>query len=757
MTAIKKKLTLLICIALSLLMIFVLSSCGNDEAGSTNTGNSNTNTDTSGDSGTTDSSTDDSQQPDPEPEPEPEPEPIVTYTVTFVQEGFANVVKTVNEGEALTDIPTPQAVQGYEIRWEEKDLTNIQTNITVNAVKTLVEYNVIYVLNGGTNNAQNPDKYTVEQELLLFDPSRAGYTFAGWYSDSSFNNNVIEIVQGTTGEKTFYANWTPNENTLVFDANGGNGTMANMTLATGGSSVLGSCIYTKDGYTFVGWSTTEDGGVEYETGDTYTMGTNSTYTLYAVWETIEYSITYDLIFDGVDNSLNTTLTYTVEDTITLKAPTKESFYFLGWYTEASFENKIDKIENRTGNITLYAKWTTNDTALTFTEAEGGYSVTGCVADIDVVIIPEIYNGSPVTTIGSSAFSGCTSLTSVEIPSSVTSIGSYAFDGCTSLTSVTIPSSVTTIGNDAFRGCTSLESITVDENNTAYKSIDGVLYNKDGTILICYPAGKKDTSFTIPNSVTSIGNYAFYGCTSLTSVEIPSSVTSIESWAFCYCTSLKSVEIPSSVTTIGEAAFEDCTSLESITIPSSVTSIEYWAFLGCTSLKSVNYLGTIEQWCDITFDNYSENPLNNGAMLYLNGVLVTDLVIPNTVTEIKAYAFEGCTSLESITIPSSVTTIGEDAFRGCTSLTSVEIPSSVTTIGGYAFYGCTSLTSITIPSSVTSIGSYAFRGCTSLTIYCEATSEPNEWNSNWNKSGCPVKWGHTHSYTNGSCECGATEN
>ena len=281
----------------------------------------------------------------------------------------------------------------------------------------------------------------------------------------------------------------------------------------------------------------------------------------------------------------------------------------------------------------------------------------------------------VTSIGRYTFENCTSLTSVTIPNSVTSIGDDAFYNCTSLTSVTIPDSVTSIGSGAFSNCTSLKSIEVSGNNKSYSSADGVLFNKDKTELITYPAGKTDSEYVIPNSVTSIGYSAFKNCTSLTSVTIGNSVTSIGNEAFYGCTSLTSVTVPDSVTSIGDYAFCNCTSLTSVTIPDSVTSIGDYAFCNCTSLTSVT--------------------------------------IPDSVTSIGYSAFRGCTSLTSVTIPDSVTSIGDAAFSDCTSLTSLTISDSVTSIGKYAFSGCTSLTSITIPDSVTSISYSAFENCTSL--------------------------------------------
>jgi len=261
----------------------------------------------------------------------------------------------------------------------------------------------------------------------------------------------------------------------------------------------------------------------------------------------------------------------------------------------------------------------------------------------------------VTSIGSSAFSGCTGLTSVTIPNSVTSIGQNAFSGCTGLTSITIPNSVTSIGYNAFFGCTGLTSVTIPNSVT---SIGG------GAFSGCTGL----TSITIPNSVTSIGSGAFSGCTGLTSITIPNSVTSIGSGAFSGCTGLTSVTIPNSVTSIGGGAFSGCTGLTSITIPNSVTSIGSGAFSGCTGLTSV------------TIDN-------------------------NYVTAAVSSVFSTCTNLTTVTIGNNVTSIGSSAFYGFTGLTSVTIPNSVTSIGQNAFSGCTGLTEfhcqMKTPPSITS--------------------------------------------------------
>ena len=348
---------------------------------------------------------------------------------------------------------------------------------------------------------------------------------------------------------------------------------------------------------------------------------------------------------------------------------------------------------------------------------GAYAFSYC-SSLTSITIPD-----SVTAIPDYAFQWCSSLTSITIPDSVTSIGYYAFRDCSSLTSITMPDSVTSIGSSAFSYCSSLTSITIPDSVTriGYKAF----YDCDNLISITLPDSVTSigdeafydcsslTCITIPESVTSIGSSAFYGCSSLTSVTIPDSVTAIPDYAFYNCDSLTSITIGNGVTSIGSYAFQGCSNLTSITIPDSVTSIGYSAFYNCSSLNAV-YITDIAAWCNISFSGSSSNPLNYGKILYLNGELVTNLVIPDSVTSIPDYAFYNCSSLTSITLPDSVTSIGDYAFRECRSLTSITIPDSVTSIGKYAFYNCSSLTIITIPDSVTSIGSDAFEFCRSLT-------------------------------------------
>ena len=413
---------------------------------------------------------------------------------------------------------------------------------------------------------------------------------------------------------------------------------------------------------------------------------------------------------------------------------------------------------------------------------GNHVFSGC-SSLTQLIIP-----SSVTSIEASAFRNCSGLTSVTIGNNVQSIGDYVFYNCNSLPSVTIPPSVATLGNHAFNNCSNLTSVTIQSNALASA-------NYGTTITLGSKFGNQVTGYTIGPQVTAIGNYAFYGCSGMTSVAIGNnvqsignnafqgcsgmtsvaignSVTSIGNYAFHGCSSLNSVTIGNSVTSIGNYAFGGCAGLNSVNIGNSVTSIGNYAFWGCTGLTSTYYMGTIAEWCNISFSHEYSNPLYHSHNLYIDNALVTtaDLVLPGTVTIIKPYSFYGCTGLNSVTIPVGVTSIGNSAFGGCTALTSVTLRSNavvsatytsfnnfstifgnqvesytlsglpsypiqaignyafdmctgmtsvtignnVQSIGNNAFYGCSGLTSIEIPNSLTSIGNYAFYGCSGLT-------------------------------------------
>jgi hypothetical protein len=386
----------------------------------------------------------------------------------------------------------------------------------------------------------------------------------------------------------------------------------------------------------------------------------------------------------------------------------------------------------------------------------GNSVTsiGSCAFADCTGLINVTLGNSLNSIGSQAFSRCAALTSVSIPDSVISIGGFAFENCTGLASIAIPNSVTQIGLNPFSHCSSIQKFIVNADNEHYATDDsGALYNKDFSELLICPGGKTEFdipqtvtsigryafscynlySITVPNSITSIGDDAFWGCTSLNSIVIPNTVTSIGSRAFQYCSSLTSVLIPNSVTSIGGYAFFGCTSLTEMTIPNTVTSIGKEAFFDCESLTEMTISNSVTSIGDYAFcrclsvpqfvvepDNAYYASDEFGAMynkdfsiLLICPCSKTEFDVPNSVTSIANRAFEYCKGLTSVNIGNSVTSIGYSAFDYCKGLTSIVIPNSVISIGSWAFRDCSGLESVTIGSSVSDIYCEAFYGCNKI--------------------------------------------
>ncbi|MBD5104216.1 MAG: leucine-rich repeat protein, partial [Ruminococcaceae bacterium] len=339
-----------------------------------------------------------------------------------------------------------------------------------------------------------------------------------------------------------------------------------------------------------------------------------------------------------------------------------------------------------------------------------------------------------------------------IPDSVTDIGSNAFSGCKFLASVVIPGSVTEIGNgfrvsNIFTGCSSLKKIEVDADNSAYMSADGVLYNKEQTVLICYPAGKEGETFLFPDSVTEIGDYAFSDCTSITSFTIPSGIERIGNSAFKKCKALECVDFLGDVPSSDYIKFgydigwfSECDALAEINvdesssgysaidgvlynkdqtellfcpfgysgvlvIPSSVIVISSDIFYHCSLLTAfdVDEGNTVFSSKEGVLYNKDKSQLR-AYPCNIEGAFT----VPDGVTSIGNRAFENC-QVEAVTLPDGVTSIGYNAFSSCIKLKSINLPDDLTSIGGGAFGGCPKLKSISLPDSVTDIDFFTFSG------------------------------------------------
>lgn len=311
----------------------------------------------------------------------------------------------------------------------------------------------------------------------------------------------------------------------------------------------------------------------------------------------------------------------------------------------------------------------------------------------------LFNGK-LTTIDGEAFRSRTTLVSINLPNSITTIGQEAFLGCSALTSIVIPESVTTMGRDVFKVCNSLSDVTLN------------------------------------NTMTEIPQGMFYGCPSLTHIDIPQCVTKIGEEAFCLCSSLAIDAIPESITEIGQYAFSNCTSITKLHISSNLKKVGWEAFHLCTNINEV-HIDDLSAWCKIEFEGPYANPLYNGHFLYINGNILSDLVIPSDVTEVKTGSFAGCLSIATVTIGDHVTHIGrsafawcemlsatigngvkeiaDSAFLSCETLATLHLGKNIESIGNSAFYECDALTNATLPSKLQTIGEEAFRGCSITSI------------------------------------------
>ena len=400
-----------------------------------------------------------------------------------------------------------------------------------------------------------------------------------------------------------------------------------------------------------------------------------------------------------------------------------------------------------------------------TDSEGNATITGYKGSASSIAIPSTIDGYTVTKIGSGALKGA-NIRSVTMPDNIVEIENWAFANCTNLVNVTLSKGLIEIENDCFNNCTKLNNVEIPASLTKYESWYG---SQGGPFARC--SSLKNVTFE--SGTTTIVQSLFYYCTGLETIDIPDTVTEIGAGAFRYCTNLKNVSIPDSVTIIRNRAFADCTALDTISIPDSVTEIENWAFANCTNLVNVTLskglieiendcfnnctklnnveipasLTKYESWygsqggpfakCsslkNVTFES-GTTTIVRSLFYYCTGLETID--IPDTVTEIGAWAFENCTNLKTVTIPDSVTKIddsafyrdtglteikipdsvtsmGENIFSGCTSLEKVKLPDTCQTIMKNTFYNCKSLKDIVLPETVTAIRENAFYGCTSL--------------------------------------------
>lgn len=351
-------------------------------------------------------------------------------------------------------------------------------------------------------------------------------------------------------------------------------------------------------------------------------------------------------------------------------------------------------------------------------------LTRCKDGSHIISIPD-----GVRVIGKSAFKNCEKLEQLEIGDIVESVLTEAFRGCKRLKSLTLPKNVRYVGESAFRDCTSLDSLCVEndeielgerafENCASLENIqlsNGISEIYGGVFNSC----KALKSITLPEKLTVLGESSFADCVSLREIDIPEHVTKIDDMVFNGCLNLEQISMKDKITKIGKYAFKDCQSLESVFIPKSVSSIGIGPFRGCTKLKDITVDSKSRYYKAV--DNVLFNKSKSILLAFSPNQPITIYAIPDSVTEIRAWAFCNCTSLEQIIIPDSVAEIGEGAFYQCESLRAVVIPESVDKIDDTAFRGCINLETVIIPDSVIDFGWGVFNGCDKLRVICADNS------------------------------------
>ena len=353
---------------------------------------------------------------------------------------------------------------------------------------------------------------------------------------------------------------------------------------------------------------------------------------------------------------------------------------------------------------------------------GAYAFYGCSLLTDVVI------PTGIASIGNYAFEGCISLSEMYIPDGVKTVGTYAFSGCTALESVRIPASLTTLGDYCFYNCNKISKVDIADIGawcqkfTFYTLSPGIRYNNpiiSGTGVVLYQNGEKVDTLVIPEGTTVVNDYAFSGLKSITAIQFPSTLSKIGYGAFSGCSGLLELDFPESLKTLGGSSFKNCTNLTRIAINSAINYTATYNFDNCPKLKRID-IGNLEEYLKMSGYGY---PFSFGADMYIGGEIVTELVIPESITSFSGNAIYGCTSIKSVVLHEGIKSIPNSCFLRCINLETINLHEGITSIGVNSFSGCKALKTINIPASVTSIDIASFIGCTSLESI--TVSEGNE--------------------------------
>ena len=690
------------------------------------------------------------------------------YIITFSQgDGYPDVTREVEKGRDLTDIPTPKKIAGYDVVWEDKDLTDIQGNMTVIAIKTPINYKVEYVLNGGINHSDNILSYNITTSFTFLNPTQQGYIFKGWFTDENLNNPISNISVGTVGDKILYAKWEENPNmiTVTFNSNGGSEVPTQSVEK--GSNVLEPSTPTKEGYELVGW---------YLNGEKWFFegySVSSSITLTAEWKAVEYDIIYHNCYDYTNDNPTK---HTIESVIDLSPITNKYIVFEGWYFDSAFEEPVTQLTGKIGTVDLYAKWSTSSDVFDFNEqGDGTYEIVSMSRTIPHIVFPSNYNGEKVTSIDLTFSTYTEKISSIVVPEGIINAEFCIFYDDSTPSEVVLPNSLKTLNVEFLYGAEPVDiengveyfgnwAVGIEDSDTSriiiregtlgiaesftttvgdlvlpsnLKVINAKFIQQLENVYVgsvkqwldfnfahetknplftgvnLYVDNKLLTEVVIPNGVEKINKYAFYGCKSIKRVIISQDVLEIGEFAFGNCISLENIELPSDIETMPLNAFSGCSSLVSLQLPNGITEFDISQLVGCTSLKSItlsksvnNFIGNNKDvmLTEILVDTENQNfKLLDGHLYSKDGTIFVRYVQKSNET--------------SFEIEAGVVSIGESAFFENTYLQEIEIPSSVSTVEKYAFYGCSSLKSIVLTDNVREINDCAFENCSSAVNIC----------------------------------------
>ena len=510
-----------------------------------------------------------------------------------------------------------------------------------------VTYTVTFNTNGGS---AVPSVNTVRIESAPLT-TRQGYRLTGWYFDADCTDRA-EFPLDITNSLTLYAGWekeqtAPQKFTVTFETAGGDEMSPVET-----DYIAYQPPANRDGYRFLGWYFDS----QYNNKAEFPLTVTEDITLYALWEKITYTVTFNT--NGGSTVGNMVTDYIASAPLT----TKDGFDFVGWYYDSQCKNKAEFPLTVTGDMTLYAAW--KAVGVTYTTDGNGTitAVSGIGGENVDIVIPSVLDGKPVTAIANNVFKENSQLRSVVIPDSVKSLGLWCFKYCTALRSVTLPSGLTSVPTGAFENCYALSEIDLPGT---LQSISSDAFRMSGLQKI-----------TLPLSVKSVGQYAFEQCKSLTEVDL-GNVESLSRGAFYKCEALNSIVIPDTVKDLREDnIFMSCTSLANITMPAKAMPAAYDVFIDTAYYNTPSnwtdgalYIGNTLMCVNKSFDGTANYAVKDGTLVIADHAF-------NTMGGGSSYVKQ----LRTVTLPVGLKIIGDKAFYGCQSLTSINIPSTVSDVG-----------------------------------------------------------------------------